>query len=79
MQVRLIAYGIAREIVQTRELQLEIPGPTIGQLREELMARYPTFGQLRSLSFAVNEAYRDDGYALQDDDEVVIIPPVSGG
>ena len=41
--------------------------------------RYPEFAKLKSLSFAVGENYQDDSYALHENDEVVIIPPVSGG
>jgi molybdopterin converting factor small subunit len=31
------------------------------------------------LAFAVGEEYQTDSYALTENDEVVIIPPVSGG
>ena len=41
--------------------------------------KYPEFEKLKSLKFAVNEDYQEDGYRLKENDEVVIIPPVSGG
>ena len=80
MKVKLVAYGIAREILNAREINWPIvDGQTIAQLKQELISKYPTFGKLSKLSFAVDEEYRDDAFLLADGVEVVIIPPVSGG
>ena len=43
------------------------------------MASHLKLAELNTLSFAVNEEYRADDFVLSEDDEVVIIPPVSGG
>ena len=40
---------------------------------------YPEFEKLRSFTIAVNAEYRSDDFVLSAQDEVVIIPPVSGG
>ena len=40
---------------------------------------FPDFEKLRSLVIAVNEEYQEDGFILSEKDEIVIIPPVSGG
>jgi molybdopterin converting factor small subunit len=80
MKVKLVAYGIAREILNTREMNWSIAsGYSIAHLKQELIEKYPTFGKLSKLSFAVDEEYRDDSFLLNDGVEVVIIPPVSGG
>ena len=79
MQVRLVAYGIAREILIARQLDFEFNGSTIGELKASLIAAHPGFSQLKSLSFAVLENYRQDDFVLSSGTEVVIIPPVSGG
>lgn len=79
MQVRLVAYGIAKEILNARQLDFEFNGSSIGDLKSGLTAAFPRFSQLRSLSFAVQENYRTDDYSLTPGIEVVIIPPVSGG
>lgn len=79
MQVRLVAYGIAKEILNSRQLDFEFNGSTIGELKSSLITAHPAFSRLRSLAFAVHENYRQDDFALSPDAEVVIIPPVSGG
>lgn len=79
MIIRLVAYGIARELIGARESSFEFEGSSIAQLKTALTSRYPAFASLRSLSFAIGEDYRSDDHLLHDQDEVVIIPPVSGG
>ena len=80
MKIKVIAFGIARDILQARELEFELnPGDTISSLRKILLQRHPEFAKLKSLSFAVGVNYQDDAYGLNENDEVIIIPPVSGG
>ena len=80
MNVKLVAFGIAKEILNTSSLDFHLEGsPSIGALKQALVDQYPAFEKLRSLRFAVNEDYQDDSYSIQPNDEVVIIPPVSGG
>lgn len=80
MKIQLVAFGIAKDILQTRNLEIELSeGGTIRTLKHELFRKYPDFSGLKSLSFAVGENYQDDAYTLHENDEVVIIPPVSGG
>jgi molybdopterin converting factor small subunit len=80
MKIKLIAFGIAKEILQSRQVEIEMnAGDTISALRKTLFQRYPELAKLKSLSFAVGVNYQEDTYGLHDNDEVVIIPPVSGG
>ncbi len=80
MKVKLLAFGIAREILHARKLQWDIrEGDTIAKLKEYLFHQYPEFQKLRSLAFAVGDEYREENYLLKHDDEVAIVPPVSGG
>ena len=80
MKIKLIAFGIAKDILKTKALDFDLSaGGTISSLKQRLFERYPEFTKLKSLSFAVGENYQDDSYSLQENDEVVIIPPVSGG
>jgi len=75
-------FGIAREILQNKELLLD---PTalnirnIGDLRSYLFEHYDRLARVSSVAFAVNEEYAQDDIELQDGDTVAIIPPVSGG
>ena len=81
MKINIVAFGIAREILKSRTLlvELEPSSATIAQLKQHLINRYPELSTLRSLSFAVGEDYQEDNYMLNEGDEVVVIPPVSGG
>lgn len=80
MKIKLISYGIARDILGAPAQHLELPViKNIGELKQELVKRYPEFEKLTRFSMAVNEEYREEGFLLSDGDEVVIIPPVSGG
>ena len=80
MKITLIAYGIAKDIVNGREVTIDVPDQsTIADLKSVMLQHYPPFAKLRSLSFAVGDEYRDDGFLLSTGTEVVIIPPVSGG
>ena len=80
MKINLIAYGIAKDILSAKQLEFEFkPGDTIASLKQRLFQRYPDFQKLKSLSFAIGDDYQDDSFTLRENDEVVIIPPVSGG
>lgn len=81
MEIKLIAFGIAKDILAQQHLSVNIEKTEVNieGLKEKLLEKYPAFAKLKSLSFAVNEEYQKDDYLLKDQDEVVIIPPVSGG
>lgn len=80
MRVKLIAYGIAKDILKTNSMDFEVAeGASIQDVKQSLVAQFPEFEKLQSLKFAVNEDYQPDGFTLNANDEVVIIPPVSGG
>lgn len=80
MKITILSFGIAKEIIGQRFLEWEADEPgTVGQLRATLAQNYPALAALASLRFARNGEYVDDGTALAPHDEVVLIPPVSGG
>lgn len=80
IEVKVIAFGIAKDILQTKEHFLSIQrSSSIADLRESLINEFPAFEGLSSLQFAVNEDYVEEDYIINEKDEVVLIPPVSGG
>jgi molybdopterin converting factor subunit 1 len=79
MTVRVIFFAYLRERLGVREIRVELaPGAVVEDLRDELHRRYDLRGVER-LRLAVNRAYVDEGHSLHDEDEVALIPPVSGG
>ena len=80
MKVKILAFGIAKDIVGGSSSDLEIAeNTTIADVKAALTQSYPAFEQLRKFSLAVNESYQEDDFVIRDGDELVIIPPVSGG
>jgi molybdopterin synthase catalytic subunit len=76
MQVQVRLYASLRERAGTDELTLELPdGARVGDALTEL--RWLT-GDLRAV-LAVNREYASAATELQPDDELALIPPVSGG
>ena len=70
-----------REKVGQGTVEVDLPdGSTVGYLAGEMLRRYPGLvGDPAALVVAVNQEYREHGYALDDGDEAALIPPVSGG
>ena len=80
MKINLLAFGIAKDILNEKQAVIEVnEETTVGQLKEKLLIQYPDFQNLKSISLAVGMEYRSDDFVLKPSDEVVIIPPVSGG
>ncbi len=80
MKIKILAFGIAREIIGGFETTLDLPTTaTVADVKRQLVAQFPNFEKLVSLKIAVNSEYATDDMALTPNDEIVIIPPVSGG
>lgn len=80
MKIKLLCFGITRDIIGGFEHQLELPtAATVADLKTYLTNQFPDFQKLTSLRIAVNEDYAEDSTILQERDEIVLIPPVSGG
>mgnify|MGYP006284392115 CR=1 FL=1 len=80
MTIRLLAFGIARDILGGAETTIDLPDDaTVETLRAQLYAAYPELTKLRSLAIARNNQYANENEVITAQDEVVLIPPVSGG
>lgn len=80
LTVTVLAFGISRDITGVSSLSLSLESPcTVGDFRQELLARWPAMSSLASLAIAVNNEYAMDDQLLQPGDELALIPPVSGG
>ena len=81
MRVRVRFFAGIREVVGRPDLELEVAeGATPEDLWRRLAAEHPALaGRRPSLGAAVNRRYSRFDAALADGDEVVFVPPVSGG
>jgi molybdopterin synthase sulfur carrier subunit len=80
MKVKLLCFGITKDIIGSFEKEFELDsGTKVSAFLDKLKSEYPKLGQLASLRVAVNEEYADQEAVLEQKDEIVLIPPVSGG
>lgn len=81
MRVRVRLFASLREAVGRDQLDLDLPdGATPETAWERLVREWPALAaRRRSLSAAVNRRYLPFDSPLAAGDEVVFIPPVSGG
>lgn len=79
MKYKIKAFGITRDILGNREIVFEVhKGERVSDLVEALNAAYPDLKPL-NLFIAVNNEYAEGERSLREQDEIALIPPVSGG
>lgn len=80
IQVKLFA-GLAERLGSSIiTLQLEETIHTVGQLKQWLETQYPeAASQIQASFVAVNQEFASSDLAFTADDEIALIPPVSGG
>ena len=76
--IKVQLFGIAKDIVSASYYETS-SGITVQELKKRLGNDYPSFSKLRSFLVAINDEYAYDDEMLNENDEVAIIPPVSGG
>ncbi len=81
MHIKLRFFASLRERLGRSEDSCEVPeGATVRTVWEALKREHPALVEVeRSLAFAVAQEYVDGDHPLRDNDELALIPPVSGG
>jgi molybdopterin converting factor subunit 1 len=80
MNIEVLAFGIVREIVAGASIRLDVnTGLTVHELLVMLKERYPALTGVTSIAVAINGSYAAADAVIQPNDEIAIIPPVSGG
>lgn len=74
-------FAAYQEALGVPELALELPaGSTVASVRDRLLAEHPELEQWREVTrFGINLQFVEPDTRLNTGDEVVLIPPVSGG
>ena len=79
MQVRVLPFGILKESLGSDPFALELPrGATVADLLGRLGVRAPAVETL-GIAVSVNAEYAERLQVLRENDEVGLLPPVSGG
>lgn len=80
MKVHILAFGIAKDLIGTGSTQIEMEkGKSIADLRQLLEKRFPELKKLGTYMIAQNSKYTNGNERIEAQDEIAIIPPVSGG
>jgi molybdopterin converting factor subunit 1 len=81
MRVRVRLFASLREAAGRSELEIDLPEPATAEDAWRRLAEFfPSLASRRtSLAAAVNRRYATFAHALEEGDELVFIPPVSGG
>ena len=80
MKIKILFFGISSDLVGLSYLDFEVDKAlTVKKLKILLKKKYVHLKNLDVYAIAVNENYAIDYLVLKENDEVAIIPPVSGG
>ncbi|WP_019505988.1 MoaD/ThiS family protein [Pleurocapsa sp. PCC 7319] len=81
IQVKVKLFAIYQEVFDTPELDLVLlPQSTVNNVLQSLIEQKPQLAKWQEVTrFGVNLKFVSSDTQLQDGDEVVLIPPVSGG
>lgn len=78
--VSVLLFGITRDLTGQSAVTVPIQADTrVGDLLSQVHQLYPALTSIRSLLIAVNGEYAEADQAINPNDEVALIPPVSGG
>lgn len=81
VNVRVLFFGAARDVVEANSLDISLTAPaTVSSAFRQLAGRFAGLERFgRSLLFAVNQEYATPDTQLNENDELAVFPPVSGG
>jgi molybdopterin converting factor subunit 1 len=81
VQIRVLFFGVLRDVVGLREDSLDIPkGARLGLVFELYAGRFPRLRAMAaSVVLALNQEFSTPDSPLAEGDEVAFLPPVSGG
>lgn len=80
MKYRINLFGVTKDIIGNNITEVEM-----GQMSDvqavlgKLVLNFPKLQEIKSLLVAVNSEYAEGDLLLTEQDEIALIPPVSGG
>ena len=80
MKYKINLFGITRDIVGGNTAEIETSqSADVQAVLGQLKINYPKLKDIKSLLVAVNSEYAESDLVLSENDEIALIPPVSGG
>jgi MoaE-MoaD fusion protein len=81
VRIRVLFFGVLRDIVGVREETIEVPaGARLAAVLEGYQAKFPRIREMSaSLMMARNQQFAPVSAVAEEGDEIAFLPPVSGG
>ena len=80
MKYKINLFGITKDIVGSNVTEIVVSqSADVQAVLGELKTNYPKLKDIKSLLIAVNNEYAELDLVLSENDEIALIPPVSGG
>jgi molybdopterin converting factor subunit 1 len=80
MKYKINLFGITKDIVGGNLTEVEMSqSADVQAILNQLKTNYPKLKDIKSLLVAVNSEYAESDLVLSENDEIALIPPVSGG
>jgi molybdopterin converting factor subunit 1 len=80
MKYKINLFGITRDIVGSNITEIELGQQAdVQAVLVKLKTDFPKLREIKSLLVAVNSEYAEADLVLSENDEIALIPPVSGG
>lgn len=80
MNITTLFFGITTDLIGETNIVITVKnGISVLDFKLILKEKYPTLKNIDAYAIAVNEAYAENDFLLNENDTVAIIPPVSGG
>ncbi|GAB4040892.1 MoaD/ThiS family protein [Spirosoma gilvum] len=78
--VSVLLFGITRDLTGQSSVSVPLLAEArVSDLLSQLHQQYPALAGIRSILVAVNGEYAETDHVLSVNDEIALIPPVSGG
>lgn len=78
--MKILAFGIVKDIFSNSTFDVDKKNASsVDELKLFLEEKFPKLKELASYMVAVNNEYASTNIAINEKDEIAIIPPVSGG
>ncbi|WP_026261888.1 MoaD/ThiS family protein [Spirosoma panaciterrae] len=78
--VSVLLFGVTRDLTGQSKVSVPLSEEArVADLLSQLNQQYPALAGIRSLLVAVNGEYAETDQILHINDEIALIPPVSGG
>ena len=78
--MNVLLFARARDLAGRDSVAVAPPAATVAELRARLAHQFPDLAALLAHSaIAVNQEFAADSHPLSENDEIAVIPPVSGG